>query len=303
MSQNVIIGVDTGNRCIKTVNHVFIAGLVEYMLKPPISSEILEYNGKYYTLTNKRISYLENKTENEDYFILTLFGISKEILTRKIPTDETIEITLAVGLPPAHIGRLQDDFINYFKRPFVNYKYNGMNFTININNVRLFPQGYAAIIPQYEEIRKLNKAYIIDIGGYTTDVILLNKGMPDLSFCESFPYGVIELYNDIQRKVKNEYGRTPDESQIDYVIETGDEIYQDMSKRINEEAAAYVDDLLRKLNEYGVDLVLSHGIFVGGGALRLKEYIKRSPYVAKKIFIPSINANAEGYEYLATNIE
>jgi len=303
MSQNVIIGVDTGNRCIKTVNHVFIAGLVEYMLKPPISSEILEYNGKYYTLTNERLSYLEDKTENEDYFILTLFAIAKEILIRNIATDEIINVTLAVGLPPAHVGRLQDEFIKYFKRPIVNFKYDGTEFNVNINNVRLFPQGYAAIIPQYEEIRKFNKAYIIDIGGYTTDVILLNKGLPDLSFCESFNYGVIELYNLIKRKTKSEYGRIPDETQIDFVIETGEEIYQDMSKRINEEAAAYVDELLRKLNEHGVDLILAYGIFVGGGSLRLKEYIKKSQYVAKKVFVPSIHANAEGYECLAINVD
>ena len=303
MSQNLIIGVDTGNRCIKTVNHTFVAGLVEHVLRPAVSSEVLEYNNKYYTLTNERISYLENKTENEDYFILTLFAVIREILTRKINAEGTIDVALAVGLPPAHIGRLQTEFINYFKRPIINCKYNGQSFSINFSEIQLYPQGYAAIIPQYEEIRKLNKAYIIDIGGYTTDVILLNKGLPDLSFCESFPYGVIELYNIIKRKAKNEYGRTPDEAQIDYVIETGDEIHQDMSKRINEEAATYVDDLLRKLNEFGVDLVLSHGIFIGGGSLRLKEYIKRSPYVAKKIFIPNISANAEGYEALMTNIE
>jgi len=303
MSQNVIIGVDTGNRCIKTINHTFVAGLVEYAMRPPIYSEVLEYNGKYYTLTNERLSYLEDKTESDEYFILTLFAIAKEIKTRGISTDGIIGITLAVGLPPAHIGRLQDEFVKYFKRPIVSFKYGGADYTININDVRLFPQGYAAIVPQYEEIRKFNKAYIIDIGGYTTDVILLNNGIPDLSFCESFSYGVIELYNIIKRKMKNEYGRTPDEAQIDYVIETGEEIYQDMAKKINEEAAAYVDDLLRKLNEHGVDLVLSYGIFVGGGALRLKEYIKRSPYVAKKVFIPNISANAEGYEYLAMNTE
>lgn len=303
MNQNVIIGVDTGNRCIKTVNHAFVAGIIEHVLKPPMSSEVLEYNGKYYTLTSERISYLEDKTESEDYFILALFAISKEIITRKISTDETISITLAVGLPPAHIGRLQDAFVKYFKRPIVKYKYEGKEFSLNIDNVQLYPQGYAAIVTQYEEIKKISKAYIVDIGGYTTDVILLNRGIPDLSFCESFPYGVIELYNTIKRKVKNEYGRTPDEAQIDFVIETGDEIYQDMSKRINEEAAAYVDDLFRKLNELGVDLILSHGIFVGGGSLRFKEYIKRSPYVLKKVFIPSISANAEGYEILATNIE
>ena len=302
MNETVIIGVDTGNRCIKTVNHSFVAGLVEHVLKPAMSTEVLEYHGKYYTLTNERISYLEDKTENDDYFILTLFAVIKEIQTRKINTDEAINVALAVGLPPAHIGRLQDTFVSYFRRPIINCKYNGQQISINFSEIQLYPQGYAAIIPLYEEIRKLNKAYIVDIGGYTTDVILLNRGKPDLSFCESFPFGVIELYNTIKRKTKNEYGRAPDEAQIDYIIETGDEIYQDMSRRIDEEAALYVDDILRKLNEHGVDLVLSHGIFIGGGSLRLKEYIKKSPYVAKKIFIPNISANAEGYEALMNNI-
>lgn len=37
------------------------------------------YRGKYYTLTDQRIPYRRDKTEDERFFILTLFAIAHEI--------------------------------------------------------------------------------------------------------------------------------------------------------------------------------------------------------------------------------
>ena len=69
----MIIAIDHGNYAIKTVNHSFIAGVSEHTVKPPIADEILEYDGKYWTLTGNRLSYMRDKTQDERYFILTLF--------------------------------------------------------------------------------------------------------------------------------------------------------------------------------------------------------------------------------------
>ena len=51
----MIIAIDHGNYAIKTVNHSFIAGVSEHTVKPPIADEILEYDGKYWTLTGNPI--------------------------------------------------------------------------------------------------------------------------------------------------------------------------------------------------------------------------------------------------------
>ena len=64
----IIIGVDTGNRCIKTVHNVFVSGINKQKAKPIQSKEVLKYNDEYYTLTKKRVNYLQDKTENDEYF-------------------------------------------------------------------------------------------------------------------------------------------------------------------------------------------------------------------------------------------
>ena len=54
-----------------------------------------------YSLTEKRISYLRDKTEDERFYVLTLFAIAKELERAGImEPDEVVDITLLVGLPP-----------------------------------------------------------------------------------------------------------------------------------------------------------------------------------------------------------
>lgn len=299
MKNQLTIGVDTGNRCMKTKNFTFDSGLKKESSKPLLDIEFVKYNGDYYTLTNKRIPYMEDKTETDGYFILTLFAIAKEIVHRNIDCSAAITITLAVGLPPAHIGRLKNSFTQYFKRDYIRFEYNDRMIVVKIEDVLLFPQGYAAILPYFQEVAKAPKAYIVDIGGYTTDVILLRNGEIDMSFCESFDLGVIEFFNELNMKLKRDFGRIPDEKQIESAIIQKHKFFKNMTERINEEAEIYTKNLLRKLNELGVDLVLSKGLFIGGGSLLFHHFIEASDYVFEPYFIKNVSANAEGYEYLA----
>lgn len=76
--QKITIPLDHGNRNMKTAEEVFTSGLVESDLKP-VLGEYLQYNGKYYSLTGERIPYMRDKTLDDRFFILTLFGIGKEL--------------------------------------------------------------------------------------------------------------------------------------------------------------------------------------------------------------------------------
>ena len=116
----MIISVDTGNKLIKTENCEFNSGISILDKMPGEQEEVIEYAGKYYMPTSKRLSYLEDKTEDERYFILTLFAIARELFYREeckdIPTQEIYEVELLVGLPPAHYGKLRKSFKAYFYR-------------------------------------------------------------------------------------------------------------------------------------------------------------------------------------------
>ena len=47
-----------------------------------------------------------------------------------------------------------------------------------------------------------------------------------------------------------------------------------------------------------LDLQYCKVVFVGGGAILLKRQIETSGKVGTPFFVPKINANADGYEYL-----
>ena len=87
--QKITIPLDHGNRNMKTAEEVFTSGFVESDLKP-VLGEYLEYNGKFYSLTGERIPYMRDKTLDDRFFILTLFGIVKELERRTQPQKDTI---------------------------------------------------------------------------------------------------------------------------------------------------------------------------------------------------------------------
>ena len=75
----MLISVDHGNKQIKTVHtQPFTSGLIQGDT-PGFGTDCLAYQGKYYTLTDQRIPYRRDKTEDERFFILTLFAIAYEI--------------------------------------------------------------------------------------------------------------------------------------------------------------------------------------------------------------------------------
>lgn len=296
----MIIGVDNGNANTKTVHTVFTSGVTEHDVKPPIGDEIIKYNEKYYTLSGDRSPYTRDKTKDKTCFILTLFGLSKEIMEED-KYEPVIDIDLGVGLPPEHYGLQKDKFANYFKSfgDTIEYEYNGRPFIININSVNVFPQAYAAVAQKASELKTYTRTYIIDIGGYTTDILLLNKGKPDLSCCRSIENGIIKMNNTIKGRINTAYDMQIEEDHIYDVLSGRKTILNDNVKNmIKSEAAKHANTILNELRELGIDLRTNPAIFVGGGALLLQEFIDNSDMTVKVEFVQDISANAVGYSIL-----
>lgn len=153
----MLIAIDHGNYAIKTPHHSFVSGLSEHTVKPPMADEILEYDGRYWTTSGKRLSYMRDKTQDERYFILTLFAIAKELedTGRYSPVEQ---IQLAVGLPPEHYGVLKDKFARYFKRDgIIKFVYKDKPYSIMIDKVMVFPQAYAAVVPKSSIVNEQDK--------------------------------------------------------------------------------------------------------------------------------------------------
>lgn len=298
----MIISVDHGNKSIKTPHAIFTSGLVMSDGLQGFKTDYIGWNGKYYSLTERRISYLRDKTEDDRFFILTLFAIAKELEYRDVSeTLDPIDITLLVGLPPAHYEQLHSRFEQYFlrRREAIDFEYNGKYYSIRINKVLSYPQAFAAAVTQYSTLKAHSVAYIIDIGGFTIDVLKLRFGRPDLEVVESFEKGVITLYNSIASKCNSQYARILEECEIDEVIRNQPTVLPgEVQQLIRIMTSDFLAEFYNFLRERGIDVSTSKCVFAGGGSLLLRSMIERGNKVAFPIFIEDIHANAIGYEVL-----
>lgn len=306
----MIIGIDHGNSQIKTVHTIFTSGINEHgTVKPPLPSDILCYEGKYYSISSTREAYDRKKTEDEKNFIMTLFAIAKEILaSNQYKASATVH--LAVGLPPEHFSRQKQEFAEYFTNRKKTWEFTysdaktaqDYEFKIKLGEVFVFPQAFSAIATRPSVLKNYSASYVIDIGGYTVDTLLLSNGKPDLQKCFSFELGIITMNAAIAHRVNSEFGIKIEENHItDVLLNNPTILNDDVQSLIREQADKHTQKILRTLRENGIELKASPAVFIGGGSMILKDLINESSLVAKNYteFIEDISANAIGYEALA----
>ncbi len=296
----MLISIDHGNKQIKTNRRTFVAGLHESDTKPPFGQNVLYYNGKYYTLSDRRIPYMRDKTVDERYFILTLFAVAFELAGSSYKADEVADVQLAIGLPPAHYGSQYERFEKYFlDRNIIDFSLDDKPYSVYISKAMCFPQAYAAVMPIYQRIRQYPKVAVLDIGGFTADYLIVKNGEADLSACDSLDNGIITLYNSIKSKINADFDMLLDESDIDAILkEQPTEYDESVIEIVEEQAQAFINDLFGKLRERMIDLRSGKAVFVGGGSILLKRQIEASGKVNTPIFVDEISANTKGYELL-----
>ena len=108
MNNLEVIGIDHGWSQMKTVHEVFSSGVEEILSEPAFFDDVLEYDGKYYKIGTKRDTVMENNLSNEDYYLLTLVGIAREMKARSL---HEARLVLGAGLP---VTRYVDGSLNIF---------------------------------------------------------------------------------------------------------------------------------------------------------------------------------------------
>lgn len=296
----MLIGIDHGNKQIKSVHcPPFVSG-VQQSITRPFGKDILFYDGVYYTLSNQRIPYRKDKTEDDRFLILTLFSIAGEIEKRGCYSKDIMQIRLAVGLPPAHFGMQSRNFVQYFEgRDIIKFELAGKQYSIYLEDTACFPQAYAAAATLFQKLVEKQKVLILDIGGFTADYLMMKYGAADLSICDSLENGVILLYNKIRSKISAELDLLLEESDIDAILLKQKVNYgAETVQMVEQEAQKFINDLFSTLRERMLDLRTCTVVFVGGGSILLRQQIERSGKVGNFLFVEDINANAKGYEFL-----
>jgi plasmid segregation protein ParM len=300
MDNNIIIGIDHGNRFVKSSEGIYTSGYVQSLTIPPITENLLHYDGKYCLIGGKRVKYHYDKTIDETFFILTLPALAMRLNKEGIASSEVI---LGVGLPLSHF-QLKQKFINYLKRENVDFAYNQKKYQVNIKEIMCFPQAISGYMLHFEKYRGIDYLNLLDFGQVTLDAVKIHQGKPIINSAISLNWGMIKLVKKIQEQIRKETGIEISEEQIEMTLQGKKALFFDdrIDKIIMTTTIAFVNEMLDELRENGYELQATMNLLMGGGAyivqktLDLGQHQNRIGYT--EILAESQIANALGYERL-----
>ena len=105
-----IVGVDHGYGNIKTANCCFPTGVESSNTEPTFKNDLLIYQGRYYQIGVGHKEYAAEKVMDEDYYILTLAAIARELSREQITQGN---VFLAAGLPLSWVTKQRKAFQAY----------------------------------------------------------------------------------------------------------------------------------------------------------------------------------------------
>ena len=278
---------------MKTRNTVFKSGVKKYSEDPAIATNVLQLDGMYYVIGESHKVFIANKNADDDYYILTLAAVAKELELRGLRSADVI---LAVGLPLHWMSKQKDSFRDYLMRSReVSYRYCGQYYHIRICDVAIYPQGYAAIAASLQDYKGVHM--LADIGNGTMNTLVITNGRPVSDKKYTDKIGVHECVKKIMNEVQAECGKIPDESDIeDFLISGTSEVSERIQAVMHREAVKYTEMIFDKLSEYEYDSELVKLHIIGGGGCLIRNFGKYDTSSVE--IIEDICATAKGYEEL-----
>ena len=207
---------------------------------------------------------------------------------------------LAAGLPLTSFGRDKARFRAYLLRdgkPAL-FRYEGREYAVTISDVKLFPQGYAAVLTQSGLLDEPS-VIVADIGGWTVDLMRLDNRIPNAATCRSLELGMIRCIDEISEQVRRTQGLSLTTAQIESVLR-GDAsgLPDEVKTIIHMQADRYIQTLLSAITECGLDTRAMPTIFLGGGAALLKRRVSATNALSRPVILDDVSLNAKGYERL-----
>ena len=289
-----IIAVDHGYGNIKTANCCFPTGVIESDTEPTFIHDLLVWDGKYYSIGAGHKEFIADKFEDDDYYVLTLAAIARELRQEKITEAK---VYIAAGLPLTWVANQKDRFKEYLvrnkKEKFV---FRGIEYAVEIVNAGLFPQGFAAAAEHISEFKGANM--LCDIGNGTMNLLRIVNKKPDIQNMFTEKYGTHQCALAIRENMLKVHHTVVDEAIITEILRTGTaDIDKEYLETIIATAKEYTAGIFRRLREREYDPKLMKLYVVGGGGCLIKNFAE---FDKDKVFINSdICATAKGYEYLA----
>ncbi len=200
MSESMIIGVDHGYAAMKTAHFSFPSGLVAYEHEPYTLKDVLEYGGKFYVVGSGRQALQKNKTQTEDYYLLTLAAIAKELAFRHAEPQQR-SIWRPDCPSPALDGRKMHSGSICSGRENGDFRYEGQDYSSPSARCRCSRRAMPQVLTQSILLDEPS-VIVADIGGWTVDLMRLDNRIPNASTCRSLELGMIRCLDEIGEQIR-----------------------------------------------------------------------------------------------------
>lgn len=300
MSLNLQIGVDLGFGQIKQVTGREINKFTAVVGQPtayeidddrnvPFDEEdiVIEFDGKISYVGKKAVEDTQNatltlkpdKTDRDDDKVKYLATLGHAV--RNIDPEKIKEASFAIitGLPVYEFNDLKEKLKSNMTGEFT-FKYNGIQYTVNIAKVVVIPQSagayYSIILDENGFVRNkkiaAGKATVIDIGFRTTDIVTMKAG--HYINKESFTIftGVSNVHQEVRKLIHKHYKLVLKPTDMDKVIRerkitiSGKDI--NISQFIDAAIQPVAQQIIDEIQLYIPDhRLIDQLILTGGGAI------------------------------------
>lgn len=296
----IVISCDHGYGNCKSSNIIFPTGIEAVTSKPVFPCDLLEWNGRMYIIGQGHKEFIDDKTVDEDFRMLTMALIAKELKLRD-RTEATIY--LAAGLPLTWAGDMLKRFRGYLMSPReYDFIFNGVTYSVRIEDVFLYPQGFAALADDLDSFTGLNM--VCDIGNGTMSTMFINDGDPDPMRCYTEKLGVHQCTLALKNAVMQNFHIVLNDRIVDTFLRTGKaDVAPNICSVMEATCRRYVETLMRSMREHEYNPDMMKLYIIGGGGCLIRNFADpaiQSHIASGRIRIETdIHATAKGYERLA----
>lgn len=134
------------------------------------------------------------------------YALSRYLIEKKIDTSNTdVVVNLALGVP---VKEWNNDTVSVMKSWFmkpISFKCNGVDITFSLKRLIVCPQGLAYQKVNKSVLSKYDIAYIIDMGGFTVDVVKVVRGVAQADSVHSLKIGSVKWLTRLAETIENDF--------------------------------------------------------------------------------------------------
>ena len=184
----MVIGIDHGYGNMKTATRCFPSGVARYDKEPIFQNNLLVYNDMYYQIGEEHKEFCAEKTQDEDYYVLTLAAIARELDGKGM---NRAKVHIAAGLPLTWVAIQKEDFQKYLlQNECVDFTFRNKEYRVEFAGADIYPQGFAAAFYRLQDFKGINM--LVDIGNGTMNIMYINNSRPLEKKCFTEKYAFLE---------------------------------------------------------------------------------------------------------------